>query len=443
MDKIFSEILSMSVDSIWIIIAAIIVRAVVRKAPMYFRKALWGLVGLRLLVPLSLESSFSLVPQKITRTNEMVASQVIAGPVEQQLSFNDIFSVVWLVVCLSFVVYGIVSYIKLKLRIIDGILIKDNIYHSDRIESPFVCGFIKPKIYLPYGLDDVTQSCVLQHEKNHIRNADHIIKAISFVVLCVHWFNPLVWVSYFLLCKDIELSCDESVIKEYDEIQCKQYAKALLDLGVNKVKFTACPVAFGEVSIKARIKSIISYKKAGKLLISLALFLCVGVAVCFMTDPKVMAKVEPELEQIAVEKTTEVVSPEADSVTEEVTVQENTSTESDSSMVTKEQEEKPLTTMDETESVTNVIIVKPTESDSENYEEKETTESELVFERDFADDRFIGQNGILDGSNYSNKHPMHDKAVEAGVFADDSERVQLQDVLMNNTLPLDDINTIS
>lgn len=113
----------------------------------------------------------------------------------------------------------------------DGVLVKDNIYHSDKIESPFVCGFIKPKIYLPFGLDETTQNCVLQYEKNHIKNADHIIKAVSFVVLSVHWFNPLVWVSCFLLCKDIELSCDESVIKKYDEIQCKQYARALLELG--------------------------------------------------------------------------------------------------------------------------------------------------------------------------------------------------------------------
>ena len=443
MDRIFSEILSMSVDSIWVIIAAIIVRAVVRKAPMYFRKVLWGLVGLRLLVPFSLESSLSLVPQKITQSNNIAANQVVAAPVEQQLSFYDVFSVIWLIVCFGFLIYGVVSYIKLKLKIMDGVLIKENIYHSDRIESPFVCGFIKPKIYLPYGLDEVTQNCVLQHEKKHIRNADHVIKAISFVALCIHWFNPLVWVSYYLLCKDIELSCDESVIKKYDEIQCKQYAKALLELGVNKVKFTACPVAFGEVSIKARIRSIINYKKAGKFLVSLTLVLCVCVAVCFMTEPEAMAKTEPEQEKVVIEKTTEVTSSASDTNTEEVSVQEKTDTEPDSSVVISEETEKTVNIVDETEAVTNITIVKPTESATDTNDNEESTGSEPASERDFANDGFVGQIGFLNDSSYLSKPPMHDKAVEAGVFADASERERLQDVLLNNAHPLDDVNTTS
>ncbi len=334
MEKIFAEIFSMSVDSAWLIIAVIIARAILQKSPMYFRKVLWFLVGLRLLIPFSLESSFSLVPQQTQQTADRVVSQAVV-PVEEGITFSEVVPVLWIAVGVGFLIYGIVSYIKLKMKISDSILVKDNIYHSDRIESPFVCGFIKPKIYLPYGLDEVTLACVLQHEKTHIKYADHIIKALSFIVLCVHWFNPLVWVAYFLLCKDVELSCDESVIKKYDNNQCKQYAKALLELGVHNVKFTACPVAFGEVSIKTRIKSVINYKKAGKVLVWVSFCLCAIVAICFMTEPDVKAKgnidkvemsedvtepVKAEVTEPAKEATTEAIAePTTEPTTEAVT----------------------------------------------------------------------------------------------------------------------------
>lgn len=324
MDKIFGEIISMSVDSAWLIIAVIIARAVLQKAPMYFRKILWGLVGLRLIIPFSFESSLSLVPQQVQQTTDTVVEQVVVAPVKQGLSFHEIAPYLWIAVGVGFLVYGIISYIKLKLKIIDSILVKDNIYYSDRIDSPFVCGFIKPRIYLPYGLDEETQNCVLEHEKTHIKFADHFIKTLSFIILCVHWFNPLVWVAYFMLCKDIELSCDESVVKKCSSDQCKQYAKALLELGVHKVKFTACPVAFGEVSIKKRIKSVISYKKASKILVMASLFLCLGVSVCFMTEPEVNLKekveeveLQEETTEPVTEKVTEVVTePETEPATE-------------------------------------------------------------------------------------------------------------------------------
>lgn len=327
MDKLFSEVLSMSVDSAWLIIAVIIVRAVLQKAPIYFRKILWGLVGVRLLIPFSFESAFSLIPHETQQTVHEVAGQVVTAPTEQGVSFENLVPVLWLAIGFVLLVYGLISYIKLKLKIIDSILLEDNIYRSEKIDSPFVCGFIKPRIYLPYGLDETTQNCVLRHEKTHIKFADHIIKAISFVILSVHWFNPLVWVSYFLLCKDIELSCDESVVMKCDSDECKQYAKALLDLGVNKVKFTACPVAFGEVSIKTRIKSVINYKKAGKILITFSLCLCTVVAVCFMTEPEVKAKSNNKPEKSVVEEVTEPVTEKAKksgkrsekSVTEETT----------------------------------------------------------------------------------------------------------------------------
>ena len=353
MDKLFSEVLSMSVDSAWLIIAVIIVRAVLQKAPIYFRKILWGLVGVRLLIPFSFESAFSLIPHETQQTVHEVAGQVVTASTEQGVSFENLVPVLWLAIGFVLLVYGLISYIKLKLKIIDSILLEDNIYRSEKIDSPFVCGFIKPRIYLPYGLDETTQKCVLRHEKTHIKFADHIIKAVSFVILSVHWFNPLVWVSYFLLCKDIELSCDESVVMKCDSDECKQYAKALLDLGVNKVKFTACPVAFGEVSIKTRIKSVINYKKAGKILIAFSLCLCTVVAVCFMTEPEVKAKNSSNNSaEVVLEETTEPV-------TEKITVPIT-----ESEVKAKKSNSKPEKVVIEetTEPVTEKVTVPTTES---------------------------------------------------------------------------------
>ncbi len=352
MEKIFGEILSMSVDSAWLIVAVIIVRALLQKSPMYFRKILWGLVGLRLVIPFSFKSVLSLVPDKIPQTADSVAGQVVAATTKEGLSFADIVPILWAVVVVAFLLYGSISYIKLKLRIVDGVLIRRNIYQSEKIQSPFVCGFIKPKIYVPYGLDEATLNCVLHHEETHIRYADHIIKAFSFIVLCIHWFNPLVWVSYFLLCKDIELSCDESVIKKYNADQCKKYAKALLDLGVSRVALSACPIAFGEVSIKTRIKSVIKYKKASKLLVFASLAICIGVSLCFMTEPEAPLKEALKEDIEVVEETTEPTTEHAKEPTTEPTTEPSTKAETEpltnrpaQSVVA--QQEKPAATTEE------------------------------------------------------------------------------------------------
>ena len=392
----------MSIDSVWLIIAVIIVRAALQKAPMYFRKILWGLVGLRLVIPFSFQSALSLVPNNAPQTTERVAGQVVADNVAQGITFADVVPVLWTVVSIGFLIYGIISYIKLKIKISDSVLVENNIYHSDKIESPFVCGFIKPKIYLPYGLNEVTLNCVLEHEETHIKYADHIIKAISFVVLCVHWFNPLVWVAYFLLCKDIELSCDESVIKKYNGDECKQYAKALLELGVHNVKFTACPVAFGEVSIKKRIKSVISYKKASKILVVASLCLCVGVSVCFMTEPEAALKANNG--EVSEETRISEIEPTTEPTTEPIT--ENTI--------------EPVTekTTEPTTEYTDQVVTEPL---AENYE-VETTEFLLVIEAPTF-------RNPLDTTHYVKPDPVRDQAKEAGVFADTIEKNDLIAVL--------------
>ena len=403
MDKMFGEILSMSVDSAWLIVAVIIVRAILQKAPMYFRKILWGLVGLRLLIPFSFESSLSLVPHEVQQTTDNVVAQVVAAPVKQELSFSEIVPFLWVAVCVTLLIYGIISYIKVKLKIIDSILVKDNIYYSDRIDSPFVCGFIKPKIYLPYGLDEATQKCVLQHEKTHIKSADHIIKVFSFLILCVHWYNPLVWVAYFMLCKDIELSCDESVIKRYDADECKQYTKALLKLGVNKAKFTACPVAFGEVSIKTRIKGVINYKKASKILVLASICLCIGVSLCFMTEPEVALKAGNE----KIENPEETIEPVQETVTEPII---ESSVESTAEPITEVVADDPV----QSETEKNVVV-----------NDVETTAPLLVFEAPTFRNLFE--------TNYYVEHdPMREEAEDAGVFANKEEKDSLIVVLENS-----------
>lgn len=411
MEKIFSEILSMTVDSAWLIIAVIIVRALLQKSPMYFRKILWGLVGIRLLIPFSFESAFSLIPEKIPQTADQVVGQVVATNVEKGFSFADAVPFLWIAVGIAFLIYGIISYIRLRLKIIDGILIKSNVYQSEKIHSPFVCGFVKPKIYVPFGLDDTTKKCVLEHEQTHIKYADHIIKAIGFVVLCVHWFNPLVWVSYFLLCKDIELACDESVIKKYDADECKEYAKALLDLGVDKVRLSACPIAFGEVSIKTRIKSVISYKKASKILVAASLCVCIGVSLCFMTEPEVALKEKADEVEV-VEITTEPATERVKEPTTELTTEAAT---------------EPLAEETQAEEVEGGAPVYDEEFKEtiEINKEKAYQEMILVAERDFFRyDSYYNTPTTTDA--------VYNQAHDAGVFANADEKTDLIVLLENN-----------
>ena len=390
MENVFNEILELSIDSIWLLVAVIIVRLLLYRAPKYFRKILWGLVGLKLLIPFSFKSSLSLAPEISTEAVNRVSQQVVAPTNEQGFSLISILSVVWLVVVIAFLGYGIISYLKLKFKIFDSIIYRENIYYSEKIESPFVCGFIKPKIYIPYGLDEETQNCVLLHEKTHIKYADHIIMSVGFIILCVHWFNPLVWVSYFLFCKDIELSCDECVVRNFDVDECKKYAKALLALGVNKVKLSACPVAFGEVSIKKRIKSIVNYKKAGKVLVCVSMCLCIVVAVCFMTDPEVRAK-EQISEDITVEETT------TESVTEITT---ESTTEPITEPITEPVTEP--TTVLETEIATEAY--KKVEDASNDYEElvskNENNIEDLSVARVEISEVFIGEQNKDDSFEY-------------------------------------------
>ena len=322
LDGIFKTILDMTLSASFLIVAVLIARFVLRKSPKLFRKILWGLVALKLVIPYSIESVLSLVPHKSTyMPQNAVASQGASDVGTSAINWQSVLPYAWVVVAVVLLAYALVSFIKLKVRMSDAVKFQDNVFQSEKVESPFVFGIFKPRIYIPYTIKGEKLRVILEHEKTHIKNFDHVTKILGFVILCVHWFNPLVWVSYGLFCKDLELACDEAVVKNMSDENRKHYARTLCEIGVNKAKISACPIAFGEVSIKERVKSTLSYKKVGKIAVSLSLVLCAVVAVCFMTKPvaKAEGKAEVHVEETTLSVTEAVTEPTTEPVTEPTT----------------------------------------------------------------------------------------------------------------------------
>ena len=276
MNAFFQTILTTSFHGSIVILAVLLLRLILHKAPKKYICMLWMLAGLRLLMPIPLESSFSLQPQNIRITVPASLSTVLME--------------IWIVIAAVIGIYSLVSYVRLRLRVMDAVKVPGG-WESDRIETAFVLGFIKPKIYIPTGMSKETRKQILAHERTHLDKGDHWIKMIGFLALALHWFNPLVWVSYVLLCKDIEMACDERVIQFMELDERKAYSSALLRCSTNQVHYAACPVAFGEISVKYRIKSILNYRKPGFWICLLAVIALVFVCVCLMTSPKTVVEV--------------------------------------------------------------------------------------------------------------------------------------------------------
>ena len=312
MSDLFLKILNLGITASYVMAAVMLVRLIFRKkAPKKLICALWLLVGVRLVCPFSLESVLSLIPSAETVPPEIVSSpapQITSGfaafnsvvnPVlseafapipEQSVSpmqvLTEVGAWVWLAGVIAVCLYGLISYIKLKRKMSDAVLLSGNIFQSEKVESPFILGFIRPKIYLPFTLSDADRENVIAHETAHIKRKDHIIKPLAFLLLAVYWFNPLVWVSYVLLCRDIELACDERVVKDLSEDNRKEYAKSLLDCAVKRKSIAACPLAFGEVGVKTRIKGVMHYKKPAFWVILITVAAIIVTSVCFLTNPK-------------------------------------------------------------------------------------------------------------------------------------------------------------
>lgn len=312
MANVFVDFLNISITASYIILAVMLVRLIFKKIPRKFICALWAIAGIRLVLPFSIESAMSLIPSAETidpvsefaygfrvnsginvidnRINEYIMNSEMAQANEITPAFKDVVTsvaaIIWLVGIAAILLYGIISYVKVKKSVSTAVLFEGNVMQCETVKSPFILGIFRPKIYLPFGMDDDTQNNVVAHENAHLKRRDHWIKPLGFLILAVYWFNPLVWIAYILLCRDIEMACDEKVCSEMDETQRKNYATALLECSVNRRRIAACPLAFGEVGLKERVKGVMSYKKPAFWVIILAVIACIVAAVCFLTNPE-------------------------------------------------------------------------------------------------------------------------------------------------------------
>ena len=315
MEVLFLKIINMSISAVWIVLAVVFMRLLLKKAPKAICIALWAIVALRLICPFSFESVFSLIPsaetipesivsEPFTNINsgfEVIDNQVNAylekhtstsntvdiptEPVQNKINYVEILSVVWLFGIAGMAVYFAVSYILLYRKVKAAVNIGNNVYICDDITTPFILGVLRPKIYIPSNLGDEQTKHILSHENAHIKRLDHLWKPLGFIILTLHWFNPAVWLAYILLCRDIEYACDEKVIKKMDGEFVKSYSETLLRCSISSKRVTACPVAFGEVSVKERIKTVLNYKKPAFWIIAAAILACAVAAAVFLTNP--------------------------------------------------------------------------------------------------------------------------------------------------------------
>ena len=310
MTGVFLKIVNMSLAASWLAVVVLAVRFLLKKAPKWVAVLLWGMVALRLICPLSFESKVSLMPSSETLPDDIVSGpdfNISSGiePIDRQVNdylddryfegvtvptgngFNTMrtLSALWVTGAVLMTAYAAVSYLRLRRRVASAVLLRDNIYQSENAHSPFVLGVLRPRIYLPFGMDGQLSEQVIAHERAHISRRDHWWKPLGFLLLILHWFNPLMWVCYLLLCRDIELACDQKVIKTLQNEQKADYTQALLACSVNRTSIAACPLAFGEVGVKERVRSVMNYKKPAFRVVAAAVLVCIAVAVCFLTDP--------------------------------------------------------------------------------------------------------------------------------------------------------------
>lgn len=331
MNTLFQNILTASFHGSIVILAVMLLRLVLKKTPRKYICLLWLLAGLRLLMPFQIQSDLSLQPsadpvaqvqQQISRSQTPAAPEDfspadldVPAPVQTPEALPDIQAPVttvisstpspapetaaepdtgfdflsvlpwfWLGIACCFGIYSLYTYLTLKLKVREAVKIPGG-WECDRIETAFILGFIRPNIYIPMGMTPEEQRYILAHERTHLDKGDHWFKMVGFLALALHWFNPLVWAAYILLCKDIEIACDERVVQFMELEERKAYSAALLNCSTNRAHFAACPVAFGEVSVKERIKSVLSYKKPGFWISLVGVIAIVFVAVCLVTSP--------------------------------------------------------------------------------------------------------------------------------------------------------------
>ena len=319
MTELFIKILNMTISASWLILAVLFLRIMLKKAPRWVNVLLWGIVAIRLISPFSIESTLSLIPSAEVvspsalietpaantgfpeiddAVNPIIDELLIETATEKSGNAMKILlrtsSRIWVAGVVLLMAYTVITYCHLRRKVNTAVLFKENIFQSEMVRSPFVLGVFKPRIYLPVPISRQSLSHVIAHEQAHIRRKDHWWKPLGFLLLAIHWFNPLMWLAYILLCRDIELACDEKVIKELRIEDRADYSAALLACSVSRHSIAACPVAFGEVSVKTRVKSVLSYKKPAFWVVVIAIVLCAVIAVCFLTNP-IGSDREPDL----------------------------------------------------------------------------------------------------------------------------------------------------
>ena len=310
MAELFLRIVNTSISAGWVVLAVLLLRLCLKKAPKWVNVLLWGIVAARMVFPFSIESVLSLIPSAETISPTVMMEQtpsvqtgvpalnhvinpVISGSFTPApgASANPlqiwipVLAGIWLFGIVALFLYSAVSYCRLRRKVCEAVILRGNIYQSEKVCSPFVLGIIKPKIYLPYHMDSREMDHVIAHEQTHIRRKDHWWKPLGFLLLTIHWFNPLMWLSYVLLCRDIELACDEKVIGKMGNAQRADYTQALVARSVDRRLIAACPLAFGEIGVKERVKSVMNYKKPAFWIVLASVIVCAVIAVCFLTNP--------------------------------------------------------------------------------------------------------------------------------------------------------------
>lgn len=316
MTALFLKLLNQSIAASYLIAAVLVLRLLLKKAPKRFSVLLWGLVAVRAVCPFSLESALSLLPRAQAVTPEIMTEpvpQIDSGVTAINHAVNPVLAeaftpapaasanplqillpvlaALWLAGAAGMALYAGISYMRLCGRVRTAVLLRDNIFCTESAPSPFLLGLVRPRVYLPFGMAQAAQEAAVAHEQAHIRRGDHWWKLAGFAVLALHWMNPLMWLAYALLCRDIELACDESVIRKMDAGRRADYSEALLmcsaesGRGAHPLTLRVCPLTFSEGAVKTRIKAVLHYRKPAVWLVAAAAAACVITAVCFLTDP--------------------------------------------------------------------------------------------------------------------------------------------------------------
>lgn len=311
MSDLFLKLVNMSITASAMILFVVLLRLLFRRFPKKYCCILWMLVGLRLICPVTLESAMSLIPsaepipEAVLESNTMWVEtgiealdrpvnnyfeshyyEGVSVPTNYKGQILGVLARIWLIGVGGMLVYGGVSYFALRRRLKTAVRLREDLWQSEQVKSPFILGVFRPRIYLPFFLKEPQLTYVLAHERAHIRRGDHFVKPISFLLLSVYWFNPFIWLAFCLLCRDLEQACDERVISSMEDAEKKEYAKSLFSLSVRGHSVGACPVAFGEVGVKERIKSVLRYHQPALWVAVLAVLGCVAAGVCFLTNPQ-------------------------------------------------------------------------------------------------------------------------------------------------------------